>query len=264
MAGLKRMGTAARCSSWIIIAPSQFDARTPSRQLDAAHAVERHVLAAATVSDEHHRAVRGDAQAFEAEELRREAVVVGGVTGAAVAGDRNFAVRPPRGRGLRGSRIRARRCGRHCPMMYRDEWLEPAPAPPRGPTQPTTVRHARIRSLEEIQAGLDLRGRRDGLTFMPEMAPHAGKRFPIAARRSRFQPSNQRCGFLEAHPHQLVRPLPDRLPAPAPELAVSFRDAAHTRGILTEGARPYFHLSGARARPGNLVNAVQAAEWQHS
>jgi len=71
-------------------------------------------------------------------------------------------------------------CGRHCPMMYRDEWLEPAPAPPRGPTQPTTARHARIRSLEEIRAGLDLRGRRDGLTFMPEMAPYAGKRFPIA------------------------------------------------------------------------------------
>jgi len=71
-------------------------------------------------------------------------------------------------------------CGRHCPMMYRDEWLEPAPAPSRGPTQPTTGRHARIRSLEEIRAGLDLRGRRDGLTFMPEMAAFAGKRFPIA------------------------------------------------------------------------------------
>jgi hypothetical protein len=71
-------------------------------------------------------------------------------------------------------------CGRHCPMMYRDEWLEPAPAPQRGQAPPALGRHARIRSLEEIRAGLDLRGRRDGLTFMPEMAQYAGKRFPIA------------------------------------------------------------------------------------
>jgi CelD/BcsL family acetyltransferase involved in cellulose biosynthesis len=71
-------------------------------------------------------------------------------------------------------------CGRHCPMMYRDEWLEPAPAPQRGQAPPAIGRHARIRSLEEIRAGLDLRGRRDGLTFMPEMAQYAGKRFPIA------------------------------------------------------------------------------------
>jgi len=73
-------------------------------------------------------------------------------------------------------------CGRHCPMMYRDEWLEPAEAPPRGPTPPASadVRHARVRGAEEIRAGLDLRGRRDGLTFMPEMAQYAGRRFPIA------------------------------------------------------------------------------------
>jgi CelD/BcsL family acetyltransferase involved in cellulose biosynthesis len=71
-------------------------------------------------------------------------------------------------------------CGRHCPMMYRDEWLEAAPAPHRGPTQPSTERHARVRSVEQIRAGLDLRGRRDGLTFMPEMAQHAGKRFAVA------------------------------------------------------------------------------------
>ncbi|HEX8115013.1 MAG TPA: hypothetical protein VF516_45105, partial [Kofleriaceae bacterium] len=76
-------------------------------------------------------------------------------------------------------------CGRHCPMMYRDEWLEAAPAPHRGPTQPSTERHARVRSVEEIRAGLDLRGRRDGLTFMPEMAQHAGKRFAIASQLAR-------------------------------------------------------------------------------
>jgi CelD/BcsL family acetyltransferase involved in cellulose biosynthesis len=71
-------------------------------------------------------------------------------------------------------------CGRHCPMMYRDEWLEPAEAPPRGPTPAVTGPHARVRELSEIRAGLDLLGRRDGLTFMPEMAQYAGKRFPIA------------------------------------------------------------------------------------
>lgn len=73
-------------------------------------------------------------------------------------------------------------CGRRCPMMYRDEWLEPAAPPPRGPTPPTPGPHARVRDLAEIRAGLDLLGRRDGLTFMPEMADYAGRRFPIASR----------------------------------------------------------------------------------
>jgi hypothetical protein len=73
-------------------------------------------------------------------------------------------------------------CGRHCPMMYRDEWLEPAPAPPGKPTPASTATHARIRELDEIRAGLDLRGRRDGLTFMPEMAQYAGRRVAIANR----------------------------------------------------------------------------------
>jgi len=77
-------------------------------------------------------------------------------------------------------------CGRHCPMMYRDEWLEPASPPASGATRarPAAARHARIRSLEEIRAGLDLFGRRDGLSFMPEMARHAGKRFAIASTLS--------------------------------------------------------------------------------
>jgi hypothetical protein len=73
-------------------------------------------------------------------------------------------------------------CGRHCPLMFRDEWLEPA-QPPHTERPPTTkVRHARVRELEEIYAGLDLFGRRDGLTFLPEMAAYAGKRFPIVQR----------------------------------------------------------------------------------
>src|SRR5215468_6779771 len=71
-------------------------------------------------------------------------------------------------------------CGRHCPMMYRDEWLEPTSAPPHAPGHTPPVRHARVRDLDEILAGLDLRGRRDGLTFMPEMKAYVGKRFAIA------------------------------------------------------------------------------------
>ena len=70
-------------------------------------------------------------------------------------------------------------CGRHCPSMFRDEWLEPVPRPHQEPPGPSTSRHARVRGVDEIVAGLDLAGRRDGLTYMPEMAQCAGRRFPI-------------------------------------------------------------------------------------
>ena len=73
-------------------------------------------------------------------------------------------------------------CGRHCPLMYRDEWLEPAQAPRVGPPERSRARHARVRDASEIAAGLDAFGRRDGLTFMPEMAAYAGKRLKIARR----------------------------------------------------------------------------------
>jgi len=72
-------------------------------------------------------------------------------------------------------------CGRHCPLMYRDAWLEPASAP-RAETAPAPgTRYARIRDVEEIYAGLDAFGRRDGLTFMPQMAAFAGRRAAIAS-----------------------------------------------------------------------------------
>lgn len=74
-------------------------------------------------------------------------------------------------------------CGRHCPLMYREEWLEPAAAPPQPPTPRATL-HARVRGADEIRLGLDVWGRRDGLSFMPEMAEYAGRRFPIATRLS--------------------------------------------------------------------------------
>lgn len=73
-------------------------------------------------------------------------------------------------------------CGRHCPLMFRDEWLVAAKAPAHAPRTTAGVRHARVRDLHEIRAGLDAFGRRDGLTFMPEMAAHAGKRFAIASK----------------------------------------------------------------------------------
>ena len=72
-------------------------------------------------------------------------------------------------------------CGRHCPLMYRDEWLEPAEAPAAAAT-PRKLLHARVKNLAEIYAGLDLAGRRDGLTFMPEMAAFAGKRLPVVEK----------------------------------------------------------------------------------
>lgn len=76
-------------------------------------------------------------------------------------------------------------CGRHCPLMFRDEWLEPAPSPHEGPTGVRPRPHARVRAADEIAAGLDLHGRRDGLSFHPRMANLAGRRFPVATRLTR-------------------------------------------------------------------------------
>jgi len=72
-------------------------------------------------------------------------------------------------------------CGRHCPLWFRDEWLEPAEAARQEPHGPSRLRRVRVRSLEEIRAGLDLLGRRDGVSFVPEMAAHAEKRFQALA-----------------------------------------------------------------------------------
>jgi hypothetical protein len=74
----------------------------------------------------------------------------------------------------------ARGCGRLCPLMFRDEWLEAAAPPAADADAP--LRFARVRSRREIAATLDASGRTDGLVFMPEMFEFAGARFPIAAR----------------------------------------------------------------------------------
>jgi CelD/BcsL family acetyltransferase involved in cellulose biosynthesis len=76
-------------------------------------------------------------------------------------------------------------CGRHCPLMYRDEWLEPAPDPVHAPPPADTRPRARVRDVAEIVAGLDPFGRRDGLSFLPEMRAYAGRRFAVAARLTR-------------------------------------------------------------------------------
>ena len=73
-------------------------------------------------------------------------------------------------------------CGRHCSLMFRDDWLEPAKPPTRAPTPTFEGMRAHVRELDEIRAGLDLHGRRDGVTFLPEMEQHVGKRFHVASR----------------------------------------------------------------------------------
>jgi CelD/BcsL family acetyltransferase involved in cellulose biosynthesis len=74
-------------------------------------------------------------------------------------------------------------CRRHCPLFYRDEWLEPAAEPAaEPPAEPTSDLWARVRSVELIRAGLGRDERRDGLSFTPEMAAYAGRRLRIVRR----------------------------------------------------------------------------------
>jgi hypothetical protein len=76
-------------------------------------------------------------------------------------------------------------CGRHCPMMYRDEWLDPAdPQPEELVAPPGEARFARIRPLQQIPSRLDWLGQREGLMFMPEMARYAGTRARILRQLS--------------------------------------------------------------------------------
>jgi hypothetical protein len=87
-------------------------------------------------------------------------------------------------------------CGRLCPMMFRDEWLEPASFsdkedPGRGErataNEPDpTLGFARPKPAAEIRRTLDFLGRRDNLLFMPEMARYAGQRFRVFRRLDRL------------------------------------------------------------------------------
>jgi len=73
-------------------------------------------------------------------------------------------------------------CGRHCPLMFRDEWLEEATAEVQVPPAAFVGLHAHVRSVEEIRATLDLFGRHDGLSFMSEMEAYAGQRFRVVGQ----------------------------------------------------------------------------------
>lgn len=79
-------------------------------------------------------------------------------------------------------------CGRRCALMYRDEWLESVPTPTQEAPTPVPApgrTYARVRPLEEIKATLSPDGRRDGLSFLPEMRRFAGLRLPVVRRLER-------------------------------------------------------------------------------
>jgi hypothetical protein len=77
-------------------------------------------------------------------------------------------------------------CGRRCSLMYRDEWLEAVATPAEGEQATTNERvYARVRSLDEIRATLSADGKRDGLSFLPQMRHFAGARLPVVRRLER-------------------------------------------------------------------------------
>jgi hypothetical protein len=80
-------------------------------------------------------------------------------------------------------------CGRACPLMFRDEWVKPAPAPAAGlAAKPAATQdgvYKRVRLADEILVTLDGNGKRDGLGFMPEMYRWAGQRFKVAKKMAR-------------------------------------------------------------------------------
>lgn len=66
-------------------------------------------------------------------------------------------------------------CGLDCALLFRDEWVEPAAAP--APADRPAALRATVRSLDEIRATLDGRGRLHGVPFQPGMERHAGEGF---------------------------------------------------------------------------------------
>jgi hypothetical protein len=68
-------------------------------------------------------------------------------------------------------------CGRACPLLFRDEWLEPSSADRAEPRR--YDRYARVKPLAAILATLDRHGRRDGVMFSAAMGRYAGARLPV-------------------------------------------------------------------------------------
>jgi hypothetical protein len=68
-------------------------------------------------------------------------------------------------------------CGRACPLLFRDDWLERTASPPAP--LPASTTFVTVKPLDEIRRTLDARGRRDGVLFDPAMARYAGLRLPL-------------------------------------------------------------------------------------
>lgn len=71
-------------------------------------------------------------------------------------------------------------CGRACPLLFRDEWLQPSSADSAEPVHYT--RYARVKPLAAILATLDANGSRDGVMFSAAMGRFAGLRLPVHKR----------------------------------------------------------------------------------
>jgi hypothetical protein len=69
-------------------------------------------------------------------------------------------------------------CGRACPLLFRDEWLERSQAE-HAQDEAKPTRFARVKSLAQILATLDRNGRRDGVMFFASMERFAGVRLPV-------------------------------------------------------------------------------------
>ena len=78
-----------------------------------------------------------------------------------------------------------RGCGRRCPLMFRDEWLERASAPIIEPRALQQQLYAKIRPADLIRAQLDWRGRRGGVLFTPEQGEYGGQRFRVIRKLDR-------------------------------------------------------------------------------
>lgn len=83
-------------------------------------------------------------------------------------------------------------CGRHCPLMFRDEWLEPAEAPTDRP-DPGPRRRVRVRAANDIRRTLDGDGCLDGVRFMPDMARFAGAELRVQRRLDRVYELDRWC-----------------------------------------------------------------------
>jgi hypothetical protein len=71
-------------------------------------------------------------------------------------------------------------CGRACPLLFRDEWLEPSTPERAMPAR--SERFARVKPLAAMLATLDGAGRRDGVMFTAAMGRFAGARLRIHKR----------------------------------------------------------------------------------